>query len=172
MTTIQPRRLNTNPRVVAQNSEIEDGDEAFKPLTAQQAHVWRAAQPVTSPWTLLSWQAVVVLLVAGATWWLVGLVQAQSFAYGGFAVVLPAMLMVVGLRGALMKRLSVHPAGSLIGFAVFEAVKLLLSVLLMLAAPQAVTNVSWLALLAGVVVALKVHWLVFALFTMRAKRVV
>lgn len=172
MTTIQPRNLNTNPRVVAQDFEHVDGEEAFEPLTAQQARVWRAAQPVMSPWTMLWWQTVVVTLVAAATWWLVGPAQAKSFGYGGFAVVLPAMLMVVGLRGALMKRLSVHPAGSLIGFALLEAVKLLLSVLLMLAAPQAVTNVSWLALLAGVVVALKVHWLVFALFTMRAKRVV
>ena len=172
MTTIQPCSLDTNPRVVAQNSEDADGEEAFEPLTAQQARDWRAAQPVISPWTMLRWQTVGVLLVAAFTGWLVGLVQAKSFLYGGFAVVLPAMLMVVGLHGALMKRLSMHPAGSMIGFALLEAVKLLLSVLLMLAAPQVVTNVSWLALLAGVVVALKVHWLVFGLFTMRAKRVV
>lgn len=172
MTTIKPRNLDTNPKVVGTEFGDVGGDEAFEPMTAQQAQAWRVAQPVISPWAMLRWQAVAVAVVAVATWWFVGLVQAKSFLYGGFAVVLPALLMVVALHGRLMRRLSAHASGSFIGFAVLEVVKLLLSVLLMLAAPQAVINVSWLALLAGVVVALKVHWLVFGLFTMRAKRVV
>jgi hypothetical protein len=42
----------------------------------------------------------------------------------------------------------------------------------MFAAPQAVENLSWLAMLVGVVVALKVHWLVLGFRTMRVRRVV
>jgi len=46
------------------------------------------------------------------------------------------------------------------------------TMLLMLSAPQAVNNLSWLALLAGVVVALKVHWVVVGFHAIGAKRVV
>ena len=51
-------------------------------------------------------------------------------------------------------------------------VHVLLSVGLMFAAPQAVENLSWLAMLVGVVVALKVHWLVLGFRTMLVRRVV
>ncbi len=71
-----------------------------------------------------------------------------------------------------MRRLSAYPAGPLLGFAILELIRLLLSVGLMFAAPQAVENLSWLAMLVGVVVALKVHWLVLGFRTMRVRRVV
>lgn len=172
MTTMQPRNLDTNPDDSAQQDGETDDQEAHKPLTANQAKAWRATQPNISPWLMLLWQALALVLLGLLTAWWLGDAQAKSFVYGGVAVLVPAALMVVGLSGGLMRRLSAHPSGSLVGFALLESLKLLLSVLLMLAAPQLVSNLSWLALLAGVVVALKVHWLVFGLITMRAKRIV
>ena len=42
----------------------------------------------------------------------------------------------------------------------WEVVKLLLCAAMLLVAPKLIENLSWLALLAGLVVALKVYWLV------------
>jgi len=42
----------------------------------------------------------------------------------------------------------------------WEVVKLLLCAAMLLVAPRLIENLSWLALLAGLVVALKVYWLV------------
>ena len=192
MTTIPQRELDTNPDkgvsgdanpepsqvldASLASQEVQDTEqdaaEGFEPMTHEQAVAWRAAQSVLSPWALLAWQCVTVVALGAVAWWLVGRVQATSFVYGGAAIVVPAALMVVGLHGRMMRQLSVHPAGSLIGFAVLEVVKLLLSVVLMVSAPKAIEDLSWLALLAGVVVALKVHVLVFVIHSRRAKRVV
>jgi ATP synthase protein I len=120
----------------------------------------------------LAWQCLAVAVVGGATAMWVGEAQAKSLIYGGVAVIAPAALMVLGMNGSLMRRLSAYPAGPLLGFAILELIKLLLSVGLMFAAPQAVENLSWLAMLVGVVVALKVHWLVLGFRTMRVRRVV
>jgi ATP synthase protein I len=188
MTTIPQREPDTNPdKGVSSDANLEasqalgaslvsqeaqDAEEGFEPMTHEQAVAWRAAQSVLSPWALLAWQCVTVVALGAVAWWLVGPVQATSFVYGGAAIVVPAALMVVGLHGRMMRQLSAHPAGSLIGFAVLEVVKLLLSVVLMVSAPRAIEDLSWLALLAGVVVALKVHVLVFVIHSRRAKRVV
>jgi len=49
---------------------------------------------------------------------------------------------------------------------------LLASVGLLVAAPRLVSDLSWFALLAGLLVALKVNWLVVALIKSRQQRVV
>jgi ATP synthase protein I len=55
----------------------------------------------------------------------------------------------------------------LLGFAIWEGFKLLVSVALLVAAPKLVSDLSWFALLAGLLVALKVNWLVVALIKVR-----
>ena len=170
MSIIKPRKLDADTDGGARYGE-EDA-EAFEPMTAEQAKAWRAAQPNMSAWFTLAWQCLAVAVVGGATAMWVGEAQAKSLIYGGVAVIVPAALMVLGMNGSLMRRLSAYPAGPLLGFAILELIKLLLSVGLMFAAPQAVENLSWLAMLVGVVVALKVHWLVLGFRTMRARRVV
>ena len=170
MTKILPPSLDDTS--AGQNHIDGEQEETFKPLTAQQAAMWRSEQRPAAASLLLAWQGIVVLVIGALTAAWAGEAQAKSLVYGGVAVIAPAALMVLGLRGGLMRRLSVHPAGSLIGFALLEGGKLMLSVLLMLSAPQAVNNLSWLALLAGVVVALKVHWVVVGFHAIGAKRVV
>jgi ATP synthase protein I len=170
MTKILPGSLVDIPD--GQDHFDGEQEEVFEPLTAHQAAVWRSEQRPVAAKSLLAWQCIVVAALGALTAAWTGETQAKSLIYGGVAVIAPAALMVWGLRGGLMRRLSVHPAGSLIGFALLEGGKLMLSVLLMLSAPQAVDNLSWLALLAGVVVALKVHWLVVGFHAIRAKRVV
>jgi ATP synthase protein I len=61
-------------------------------------------------------------------------------------------------------------AGSaLAGLFVWELVKIVLTVALLLVAPKVVSDLSWLALVAGFVVTMKVYWLAMALGWMQRK---
>ncbi len=138
-------------------------DADFKPLSAEQAQQWRQSNPPLSPWRIVAWQAMagaLVTLVAGVLdrdWTL-------SVAYGALAVVLPAAVLARALsrqRGA---------AGvALAGFFVWELVKIVLTVAILLAAPKLVPQLNWLALLAGFVVAMKVYWVAVWLHPARRK---
>mgnify|MGYP002720479810 FL=1 len=126
-------------------------DEEFKPLTAEEARQWRSAHPAVSPWWVIAWQLVVgvVLAVLAGLWG--GKVVAVSVAYGALAVVFPAALMVRGLQ---RQRALTQPGAAMLGFVIWESVKVALTVALLLAAPKVVTPINWLALVAGFVVTL------------------
>jgi len=51
--------------------------------------------------------------------------------------------------------------GAFAGFLLWEGVKVLLAVAMMWSAPYWVESLDWLAMVAGVVVVLKVYWLSF-----------
>jgi len=155
----------------------DEADEAeFQPLSAEQARLWRQRHPVSSPWRIVAWQAVAGVLAAGLTG-LVGLVSgwagstggvlsiAASVLYGAGAVVLPAALLA-----RVMSRPVARHAGAagvtLLRFFMWELTKLALSVALLAAAPWLLPGLSWLALVGGLVVAMKAHG-VAAWFEMR-----
>ena len=149
--TIAPQ---TNSHTDAEN---QDGlfDAEFKPLTAEEAQQWRSAHPAMSPWWVIVWQVVagaVLALVAG--WW-GGKVAGISVACGALAVVFPAALMVRGLQ---RQRAVTQPGAAMMGFVIWESVKVALTVAMLLAAPKLVSPISWLALVAGFVVTMKVYW--------------
>ena len=54
---------------------------------------------------------------------------------------------------------SLNAASATYGFFMWEAVKLVVSVVLVAMAPRLVVNLNWLALLAGLFVTLKMYWL-------------
>jgi ATP synthase protein I len=154
-------KLDANPSNGVDGAEAEDEDNNFKPLTAQEAEAWRSRQRTVSIWRVLGWQLLVGASVGFLWWGLSGrLVGAVSAWYGAGAVWFPAVLMAWGLTaGRLSKVLSVFPKGSLAAVVFWEGVKVLLSVMLMALAPKALVQVDWLALLAGLVVVIKVNWL-------------
>ena len=140
----------------------DDGLEPdFKPLTPEQAAAWRQRNPVTSPWWVLAWQ----LLVGGVVAVLTGVVSGQfrlaaSVAWGGVSVVVPGLV----FARALARQMRLRQAGSaLAGLFVWELVKIVLTVALLLVAPKVVAGLSWLALVAGFVVTMKVYWLAMAI---------
>ncbi len=145
--------------IIAPVSEF-DSDEseepAFKQLSAAEAQVLREQQPMVSPWRVVLWQALVGLVMALATW---GLTRkpalAWSTAYGALAVLVPAALFA---RGLLRQRKAASAGSALAGFVMWEIVKIALTVAMLVAAPRLVLNLNWLALLAGFVVTMKVHW--------------
>jgi ATP synthase protein I len=52
-----------------------------------------------------------------------------------------------------------HGNAALTGFFVWELLKIVLTVAMLVAAPRLIADLSWLALLAGFVVTMKVYWL-------------
>lgn len=117
----------------------------------------RDKEPLLSPWRVLVVQAgvggVVALLAALVTgrhevgW---------SALYGAATVVVPGALMARGMTSRLS---SMSPGASAVGFMVWEMVKMAVSVAMLVLVPKLVQPLSWPALLAGLVLCMKVYWL-------------
>lgn len=81
--------------------------------------------------------------------------MAWSAGYGALAVVVPSALFV---RGLARQKHATHGGSALAGFFVWEMVKIALTVAMLVAAPRLVDKLSWLALVVGFVVTMKVYW--------------
>lgn len=152
--------------------EGEAQEPEFKPLTREEAQQWRSRQPEVSVWRLVGWQ-MLVGLSAGALGWL--LTQRASVAwsvlYGAAAVVLPSALMAYGITSSAVARLlSGVSQAAFAGFLLWEGIKILLAVAMLWLAPAVVPELSWLGLLAGLVLTLKVYWFGFWIRAGRSKR--
>jgi ATP synthase protein I len=136
--------------------EEQDVEDAFKPLSAEQVAELRKRLPLLSIWRVLGVQALLGLLVAGLVWLISGRVAAvYSSLYGALTVIIPAALFARGLTS----RVSALNAGAAVfGFFLWEMVKIGLTVAMLFAAPRLVSDLSWPAMLAGLVVTMKVYW--------------
>ncbi|WP_405041614.1 ATP synthase subunit I [Polaromonas sp.] len=136
-----------------------DAAEAdFKPLTREEAQKLSAAKPSVSPWRVLAGQLVVGILAALAGWGLTGRAAVGwSVLYGALAVVIPGALFA---RGLMSKVSSMNPGAAVAGFFLWEMVKIGLVLAMLFAAPRLVSDLSWPAMLVGLVVTIKVVWLV------------
>lgn len=145
--------------------EDEAQAEEFKPLTREEAREWRARQPGFSVWRVVVWQVVLTVLAAALAGLLMQrLVVAVSVAYGGLCAALPTALMAYGMSSSALSRalVMVFPGVakvSLAGVLFWEGIKVLLALIMLWSAPHVVPGLSWLALVAGLVVALKAYWL-------------
>jgi ATP synthase protein I len=134
--------------------DVEDAE--FKPLTAEQAQQLRDANPEPSPWWVIVAQVVAGLVVAGIAWmWTGRPVAGVSALYGALAVAIPAALFV---RGAMRGTQAALPSAAMLRFFVWELIKLALTVAFLAAAPWVIGDLSWLAMLAGIVAAMKMYW--------------
>lgn len=145
-----------DPGVRGAAQELEAKDEGFKSLTREEAQKLREASPSISPWAVLAWQLVVGVLVACAAWGLTGRQSAGwSALYGALAVVMPG---AVFARGLTSKMSSMNPGAAVAGFFLWEMVKIGLTVAMLFAAPRLIENLSWPAMLVGLIVTMKVYW--------------
>lgn len=168
MTNPVPPRHPADPRSARADAWADEAEtEDFKPLTHEEATQWRARQPGNSVWRVVRWQVALTVLAALAGW---GLTLKPSVAwsvlYGGLCIALPTALMAYGLTSSALSRWlgasRPHVAGaSLAGLFFWEGIKILLALAMMWSAPQVVPELSWLGLVAGLVVALKAYWLAF-----------
>jgi ATP synthase protein I len=147
------------------DSERDDPDSLLAakraPWTKDQVQVYQATNPPLSVWKVVAVQAVSGVLVALLVWVLFqhktwGTGAAVSALYGAATVVLPAALMAHGIRSRFS---SLNAASAAAGFLIWEMVKLGVTLALLAAAPKLVPQLVWPALLAGLVVAIKVYWL-------------
>lgn len=139
-------------------AQIADSDEEdFIPLTAEQAQALRAQNPSVSPWWVVLGQVLVGAVVVLATWLLTGsAVAAKSCAWGVLAVVLPAALFARGLTGQFARA---NLGTAMVSFFVWELAKIVVTVGVMYVAYRVEVNLNWLAMLAGLVLTMKVYWL-------------
>ena len=146
-------------RAVKPSSEEVIGevqDEGFKPLTREEAEKVRASNPPVSLWAVLGGQVGVGVLVAALAWILTGQPRmGWSAGYGALAVVIPAALFA---RGLSRQKSAAHGNAALVGFFVWEMIKIALTLAMLVTAPRLVEGLNWLALLAGFVVTMKVYW--------------
>jgi len=142
-----------NPRAL--ETEVEDEDADFKPLNAQEAQAWRQRHPAFSVWRVVGVQVVVGVLVALLALLVSSKVSvAWSAGYGALAVVVPSALFARG-----MGRMKSSAGAALAGFFGWEMAKIALTVAMLAAAPKLIASLSWLALLAGMVVTMKTYWI-------------
>ena len=144
--------------IVTQN-EPEDSQDAdsFQPLTSQEAQLLRQKLPLLSVWRVVAAQVlmgVVVALLAGlfTSKWNV----AWSAGYGALAVTVPAALFARGMTSPVT---SASVGGSVTGFLLWETVKIGLTLAMLIVAPRVVPQVSWPAMLVGLVLTMKVYWM-------------
>ena len=145
--------------IIAPNASY-DADEPdvglHKPLTAEEARALRQRDPSVSAWQVVRWQALTGLLLALVTWAVTQSTgSAWSAGYGALAVVLPAALFA---RGLLSRVALASPGAAVAGFFVWEMVKIGLTLAMLFAAPRLVSDLSWPAMLVGLVVTMKVYW--------------
>jgi ATP synthase protein I len=82
-----------------------------------------------------------------------------SVAYGALAVLVPAAVFARGLTGRFSSR---NAGTAAVGFLLWEMVKIALTFAMLVAAPRLVAGLSWLALLVGLILAMKVYWIALA----------
>lgn len=138
--------------------ETEDGTErqAHRPLTKEEASALREKDPPLSPWRVVLVQVVVGVVAA----LLAGLLSqrqevAWSVLYGAATVVVPGVLMARGMTSRLS---GMTPGTSAVSFMLWEMVKIAVSIAMLALAPKLVQPLVWPALLAGLVLGLKVYW--------------
>jgi ATP synthase protein I len=81
---------------------------------------------------------------------------AWSAGYGALAVALPAALFARGMTSPVT---SASVGASVTGFLLWQIVKIGLTLAMLLAAPRWVPQVSWPAMLVGLVLTMKVYWI-------------
>ncbi len=158
--------MNSNAPVRERDADEPD---TFKPLTAEQAGLLREQSPPVSPWWVVAGQIVVGLVVALVAWGVTGKQNVGwSAGYGALVVVLPTAVFARGLTGRFA---SLNPGAAVVGFFLWEMVKMVLSLAMLIAAPNLVSALSWPALLAGLVLTMKVYWVAMAFAPKRVNNV-
>ena len=142
------------------DEEIQAAREAaaFKPLTREEAQALRLDDPPLSPWRVVAVQAAVGGVVALGALLVTGRQEVGwSALYGAATVVVPGALMARGMTSRLS---SMSIGGGAVSFMLWEAVKIGVSVAMLMLASRIVQPLSWPALLVGLMVCVNMYWLV------------
>ena len=151
------RTISTIPSGNRWDEDDEADQRPFKALTQQEAQALRAKEPPVSPWRVVWVQMGVGVAVAALVWFIWGERSvALSALYGAAVAVVPGALMA---RGMTSRFSSMSPGTSAVSFMLWEMTKIGVSVVMLMLAPKLVQPLSWPALLAALVLCIKVYWL-------------
>jgi ATP synthase protein I len=135
--------------------EDEVPEAPFKSLTREEARALKARIPMVSPWWVVAAQAAAGLLCCAIAW---GITQQGSAVwsalYGAAAVVLPGALLARGMTRSDRPK----PIAAVVGFMLWEGLKIGTAVAMLVIAAKVVPNLSWPALLVTMVVCIKLNW--------------
>ena len=156
---------DTKARAEREEEATEGFGPDFKPLSAEEAQRWRARQAPLSVWRVVGGQALAGVLVTLVAWlWSGSIALASSAAWVAFSVVMPAALFARGLGRSASARSS---GAALLQMMVWETVKVVVTLAMLLASPRVISQLSWPVLVASFVVTMKVYWLVWWLHARR-----
>ena len=145
----------TKIRPLDESDDLQEA-ETFKPLTADEARQLRQKMPLLSVWRVVAVQVLVGAVATVLAEWFTGQsVIALSVAYGALSVVIPAALFARGVTSPVS---SANAGAAVFGFLLWEIVKIGLTLAMLLLAPRVVAQVSWPAMLVGLVLTMKVYW--------------
>ena len=139
--------------------EDESEEQSCKTLSRAEAQQLRRTLTWFSPWRVIAVQALVGMLCAGvAAAVTMGSVTGSaagfwSALYGAASVVVPNILLARG-----MTKPTSSPMASASGFMFWEMLKIGAAIAMLVIAAKVVPNLSWPALLAAMVVCMKVNW--------------
>ena len=148
-----------------------DSEQEPERLTASQAQELRVrlskSGSLISPWQIIVGQLLAGAMFAAVAWLVTGKSSvAVSVAYGALAVVIPA---AVFARGLMSQFSSLNALTAGFGFFVWEMIKIVATVVLMAIAPNLVVDLDWLAMLIGLIVTMKVVFVLLWLLPKLAK---
>jgi ATP synthase protein I len=156
---------STSPRAAHADAWDGEADEAnktpVKRLSKEQAQALATSDthPVR-PWRVVGAQAAVGLVVALVCGAVTGSMAGfWSALYGAGVVVVPAALMARGMTSPLS---SMSPLASAMSVMLWMTVKLGVALMMLGLAPKVVQPLVWPALLAALVVCIKVYWVALA----------
>lgn len=129
-------------------------EPAFHRYSRDEARALRERLPSVSPWRVVAAQVVAGVLCGVLAWVLTRRSEVVvSALYGAAATVIPSALLARG-----MTRRSLNAATAAVGFLFWEMVKIGVAVAMLALAPTIVAQLSWPALLAAMLVCIKVNW--------------
>jgi ATP synthase protein I len=142
------------PRPVSVGEDTPSSEEELHvPWSAEQAQAWRQTQKPLPVTLLVSAQFGVGAVAALLAYAAFGSAAAMSAGYGALCAALPSALLARGMRSALSR------GNPVVGFMVWELVKMALGAAMLVAAPKLLGTVNWFALLIGLILTLKVVFL-------------
>ena len=132
-----------------------EGGPPWRVLTATEAQALRVAQPVLSPWWVVAAQAVIGLAVAVVAGIVSGtLAGVWSALFGAAAVVVPGALMARGMTSRFSRA---SPVVSAVSVLLWESIKILATVAMLVLAPMLVQPLNWPVLLASLAMCTSVY---------------
>ncbi|MCX7263843.1 MAG: ATP synthase subunit I [Betaproteobacteria bacterium] len=153
-------RLPKNAQSRWQEDWEDSSNESFPAFTPEQAKAWRSLNPVMSVWRVLGFQALTGLAVTLVAAVLTGSWNSAScVAYGAACVLLPSALLARGMSSPVT---AINAQTAVLGLFVWELVKIALTVAMLFGATRVLKDLSWPALLVGLVLTMKVNWVVLA----------